>query len=81
MVLNFNFPDFGDISLTEVTNKLDEAGYKTYLTTVGGSGLGVYPVPGDVPTLGNDNLKESFTSKPRGELATWAEGQGGWLYV
>lgn len=74
-------PDFQEDSLAAVTDKLVEAGYNTYLTSVGGSGLGVYPVSGDPSNLAQDNLKQVFINKAKIELASWAESQGGWLYV
>lgn len=62
-------------------DKLTEAGYHPYLTTVGGSGLGVYPVVGDPSLEEREELQSSFVAEPRQGLAKWAEKQGGWLYV
>ncbi|KAG8812281.1 hypothetical protein FRC17_002102, partial [Serendipita sp. 399] len=57
------------------------AGYQPYLTTVGGSGLGVNPVIGDPAPTAKEALKELFVAEPTLNLAKWAEQQGGWLYV
>jgi len=73
--------DFYDDSLNILTDKLVEAGYHPYLTTVGGSGLGVYPVTGDPTPEEKEDLKMAFIEEPRSTLAKWAEKQGGWLYV
>jgi hypothetical protein len=62
-------------------DKLIESGYHPYMTTVGGSGLGVYPVSGDPTPEERDELKLQFMDKDRLELAKWAENQGQWLYV
>jgi len=51
------------------------------MTTVGGSGLGVYPVEGAPTPEEKEALKDAFVSQPRMGLAKWAEEQGGWLYV
>ncbi|KIM33447.1 hypothetical protein M408DRAFT_326161 [Serendipita vermifera MAFF 305830] len=73
--------DFYDDSLKILVDKLTEAGYRPYLTTVGGSGLGVYPVVGDPSPEEREELKAAFVEEPRDNLAKWAEKQGGWLYV
>ena len=62
-------------------DKLVEAGYQPYLTTVGGSGLGVYPVTGDPTSEEKEKLHQEFVVQSRMGLAKWAEEQGGWLYV
>ena len=62
-------------------DKLTEAGYQPYLTTVGGSGLGVYPVVGDPSLEEREELKAAFVEEPGKTLSKWAEKQGGWLYV
>ena len=68
-------------SLQQLTDKLVESGYQPYMTTVGGSGLGVYPVEGNPTPEEKVKLTQAFISQPRTSLATWAEEQGGWLYV
>jgi len=70
-----------DESLQQLTDKLIESGYQPYMTTVRGSGLGVYPVEGNPTPEEKVKLTQAFISQPRTSLATWAEEQGGWLYV
>lgn len=61
--------------------KLVESGYQPYMTTVGGSGLGVYPMEGDPTPEEKEEFKLAFMEQDRMSLAKWAEGQGQWLYV
>ena len=60
-------------------SKLREAGFVPYLTTIGGSGLGV------LETLESESTGDigsgDFSSKDREELAQWVESRQGWLYV
>jgi hypothetical protein len=73
--------DFYEDSLKILMDKLSEGGYHPYLTTVGGSGLGVYPVTGEPTLQEKEELQSAFVDQPRTSLAKWAEEQGGWLYV
>ena len=47
-----------------------------YLTTIGGSGLGVLNASESMAAIGGE-----FSTKGREELAQWVESRQGWLYV
>jgi hypothetical protein len=58
-------------------SRLTEAGFVPYLTTIGGSGLGML---GSSESSAGAMVGE-FSSKDGEELAQWVESRGGWLYV
>jgi len=55
---------------------LTKAGFVPYLTTIGGSGLGVLNASESMAAIGGE-----FSTKGREELAQWVESRQGWLYV
>lgn len=80
-----------DSVLRALVEGLTNSGYRPYLTSVGGSGLGVLS-PYDpanyavASSNGEDadqqaSLREAFEDKGIEELAGWAEQRGRWLYV
>ncbi|KAH9989027.1 cystathionine beta-lyase [Russula vinacea] len=83
--------DVKDSVLRALVEGLTNSGYRPYLTSVGGSGLGVLS-PYDpanyavASSNGEDadqqaSLREAFEDKGIEELAGWAEQRGRWLYV
>jgi len=70
---------------------LTNSGFRPYLTSVGGSGLGVlspydpanYAVASSKPENPDQSpsLRELFEGKRIEELAAWAERRGRWMYV
>ncbi|CAG8658032.1 11298_t:CDS:2, partial [Acaulospora colombiana] len=56
--------DFYADSLKILMDKLAEGGYNPYLTTVGGSGLGVLPITGDPTPEEKEELHQSFVDTP-----------------
>jgi hypothetical protein len=73
--------------LTALTRALTSSGFHPYLTSVGGSGLGIlspydpanYTSGG--PSAVGPSLREVFEIKGVEELTAWAEQRGRWLYV
>ncbi|KAG9315259.1 cystathionine beta-lyase [Chiua virens] len=73
------------------SEKFTSETFRTYLTEVGGSGLGILSRPpnvSDLPTpptqdspVDLDTLATMFANTPRAELSEWVEGLGGWAYV
>jgi hypothetical protein len=67
---------------------LTSSGFRPYLTSIGGSGLGVlsphdpanYAVASSNPDQ-PPSLREAFEGKRIDELAGWAEQRGRWLYI
>lgn len=74
--------------LSALVEALTGSGFRPYLTSVGGSGLGVlspydpanYAVASSNPDQ-PPSLREAFEGKRIEELAGWAEQRGRWLYV
>jgi hypothetical protein len=73
--------------LRALTEGLTSLGFRPYLTSVGGSGLGVLS-PYDPANYGvvsskvhQPSLREAFEAKGIEELTAWAEQRGRWLYV
>lgn len=74
--------------LRALIEALTSSGFQPYLTSVGGSGLGVlspydpanYAVASENPDR-PASLREAFEGKNIEELAGWAEQRGRWLYV
>jgi hypothetical protein len=69
---------------------LTSSGFHPYVTSVGGSGLGVLSPydPANYAASSNPenpdqppSLREAFEGKRIEELAGWAEQRGRWLYV
>jgi hypothetical protein len=70
---------------------LTNSGFRPYLTSVGGSGLGVlspydpanYAVASSKPEKSDQrpSLREAFEAKGIEELTAWAEQRGRWLYI
>lgn len=77
--------------LRALVDALTSSGFTPYLTSVGGSGLGVlspydpanYAVTSSNPENSDQpaSLREAFEGKKIEELAGWAEQRGRWLYV
>ncbi|KAI9570532.1 Cys/Met metabolism PLP-dependent enzyme-domain-containing protein [Boletus coccyginus] len=73
------------------SEKFTSETFKTYLTEVGGHGLGILSQPADtsdLPTpptqeslVGSDTLETTFADTPRAELRGWVEALGKWAYV
>ena len=80
-----------DSILRALIEGLTGSGFRPYLTSVGGSGLGVLspydPANYAVASLKLENpvqqpsLRETFEAKGIEELTAWAEQRGRWLYV
>jgi hypothetical protein len=68
---------------------LTNSGFRPYLTSVGGSGLGVLSPydPANYAVASSENpdqqpsLREAFEAKGIEELTDWAKQRGRWLYV
>lgn len=83
--------DMKENVLRALIEALTSSGYQPYLTSVGGSGLGVlspydpanYAVASSKPENPDQSpsLREAFEGKRIEELAGWAEQRGRWLYV
>jgi hypothetical protein len=77
--------------LRALIETLTSSGFRPYLTSVGGSGLGVlspydpanYAVASSNPENPDHppSLRDAFEGKRIEELAEWAELRGRWLYV
>jgi len=78
--------------LSALAEQLISSGFRPYLTSVGGSGLGIlspydqanYTLdsPSTPGTLGRQpSLRESLEAQAIEELTEWAEQRGRWLYV
>lgn len=72
-----------------LTEELIGSGFRPYLTSVGGSGLGILSPydpanrsPSTPGTLGQQpSLREALEAQDTEELTEWAEKRGRWLYV
>jgi len=83
--------DMKESVLRALIEALTGSGFQPYLTSVGGSGLGVlspydpanYAVASSTPENSDQppSLREAFEGKRIEELAGWAEQRGRWLYV
>jgi mevalonate kinase len=67
---------FASDDIERVVSKLTEAGFVPYLTTIGGSGLGMRNCSGNMGAIGDE-----FSCKESEELGQWAESIQGWTYV
>ena len=68
--------DFAPDDLGEVMSKLSAAGFVPYLTTIGGSGLGLRNC-----SESEGAISDEFSCKASEELVQWVEGGQGWIYV
>ncbi|KAI0279267.1 Cys/Met metabolism PLP-dependent enzyme-domain-containing protein [Russula aff. rugulosa BPL654] len=83
--------DMKESILRALIEALTSSGFRPYLTSVGGSGLGVlspydpanYAVASSNPENPDHppSLRDAFEGKRIEELAEWAEVRGRWLYV
>ena len=71
--------DFAADKVQELTHVLEEAGFKCYETRVGGDGFGVR-LPKDAVEQAETKtqFQEAAVSK---DLASWVEGQQGWVFA
>ena len=84
--------DVEDSVLGALAKELISSGFRPYLTSVGGSGMGILS-PYDPANLGLDSpstpgsqvqrpsLREALEAQGVEELTEWAEQRGRWLYV
>ena len=84
--------DVEDSVLGALAKELISSGFRPYLTSVGGSGLGILS-PYDPANYGLDSpstpgslcqqpsLREALEAQGIEELTGWAEQRGRWLYV
>jgi hypothetical protein len=88
---------FSDADLEGLVAKLTGDNFEPYLTSVGGSGLGVlspyHPMAhtssslltpdeeGHASVVPQESLRAAFESSTVGELNKWADDRGRWLYV
>src|ERR1700677_469680 len=83
--------DMEDSVLGALAEELSSSGFRPYLTSVGGSGLGILS-PYDPANHGLDpstpkplsqqpSLREALEAQGIEELTGWAEQRGRWLYV
>jgi len=83
--------DFSSSKLTSLISALESEKFtsetfRTYLTEVGGLGLGILSRPAnasDLPTppTRSDSLETTFANTPTAELRGWTETLGKWAYV
>ncbi|KAI0346577.1 cystathionine beta-lyase [Trametopsis cervina] len=82
-------PDgFPEGDLTALLRDLQTANFDPYLTSVGGSGLGILSPHGRKPldadadgTSSIQGLQDHFSSIKDEDLTRWVEGRGPWMYV
>lgn len=80
--------DFPTERMDALLSELRESGFRPYLTSVGGAGLGILTdgkaldleAPGAGETSHVPLLKAFHDANPEG-LESWAERAGGWLYI
>lgn len=79
--------EFADASLQALMADLTASGFHPYLTSVGGSGVGLRrsQQARDVVAEGGDETfhvtsRMAFTAVPKEKLESWAVGQGEWQY-
>ena len=68
--------DFASDDLEGVVSKLSAAGFAPYLTTIGGSGLGLRNC-----SESEGAISDEFSCKASEELVQWVESGQGWIYV
>lgn len=81
--------DYSDELLQDLVAALEQDGFKTYLASVGGSGLGllsssIRAIDTQAPGAGENShipLKKAFHESPAEDLARWAESTGDWMYT
>ena len=89
VLMAISFTDFSSSKLTSLISALESEKFtsetfRTYLTEVGGLGLGILSQPADasdLPTPPSDTLETTFTNTSTAELRGWAEALGKWAYV
>lgn len=74
--------------MNALLSELRESGFRPYLTSVGGAGLGILSdgkaLDVEAPGAGETNhvpLRKAFHDVDAEQLETWAERAGGWLYI
>ncbi|KAG8965663.1 cystathionine beta-lyase [Tulasnella sp. 419] len=73
-------PDsFDDEKVKQLVQRLEKEGYSAYLTSVGGSGLGVLSPYNDEEAA--DGAAEEFVKVDAADLGRWAGERGKWLYT
>jgi hypothetical protein len=84
------YSDFPLELLEQLMSELAKDNFTPYLTSVGGSGLGIlspwHPqnplaTPPETPEIGKEPLRAAFSVIPMPELAKLAEDRGRWLFV
>ena len=81
--------DVEDSILGTLTEELISSGFRPYITSVGGSGLGIlspydpanHTFPTPRTTDQQPSLCEALEAQDVEELTEWAEKRGRWLYV
>jgi len=83
--------DVKESVLRALVEELSTSGYHPYLTSVGGSGLGILspydPANYAIASSKLENsdhqpsLREAFEAQGIEELTAWAEQRGRWMYV
>lgn len=88
--LTAHLVDFSTDRLDALLSELRESGFRPYLTSVGGSGLGILESNGsaamdlDAPGAGESShipLRKAFHEVTAEELEAWAERTGDWLFI
>ncbi|KAG8904660.1 cystathionine beta-lyase [Tulasnella sp. 403] len=72
--------ELDDQALTDLVQALEEEGFAAYLTSVGGSGMGILSPYLDRTGGGKDVVSTDLETKPAAELGKWADELGRWLY-
>jgi len=88
--------DLSEFSLRELMAALSRDSFVPYLTSVGGSGLGILSpynqpqllaTPPETPREGETGagsvelLRDTFAGKATADLSAWADSLGRWLFV
>jgi hypothetical protein len=86
-VVHVLIAEFADESLQALITDLTASGFHPYLTSVGGSGVGLRrsQQARNVIAEGGDETfhvtsRMAFTAVPKEQLESWAAGQGEWQY-
>lgn len=77
---NFECAEFTEEALTELIQALEGEGFAPYVTSVGGSGLGILSPYVDRTDEVPDAGEGEFLSKEAPQLSEWASARGRWLY-
>lgn len=73
--------DYESEKLQAVIDSLAGSSFDPYLTSVGGSGLGILSPHQKKDERAPESYRQMFASMNIGTLTPWAESQGRWLYV